>query len=145
MHNHYVPLIICSQKNAKSKGNRKHKLSSYSTGNLKSKKPCGQSSIKAFLNKSSPEKKGKLNIKISENCAVMRSFSSSSILSPKLLFSPEKSRNVEKSLLNVDLGVPTLCSGKSIVKDSESNSEKISSSLAFPKISVFQATFQLIN
>ena len=49
--NPYVPLIICSQKNAKSKGNRKNKLSSQSTNNLKSKKPCGQFSIKAFLNK----------------------------------------------------------------------------------------------
>ena len=27
MHNHYVSLIICSQKNAKNEGNRKHKLS----------------------------------------------------------------------------------------------------------------------
>ena len=47
MHNHHVPLIIFFL----SKGNRKHKLSSHSTSNLKSKKPCGQSSIKAFLDK----------------------------------------------------------------------------------------------
>ena len=56
----------------------------------------------------------------SESCAIVRSFSSSSILSPKLLFSSEKSRNVEKSLFNVNLEVPTSCSEKS---------EKISSSL----------------
>ena len=71
-HNHYVPLIICSQKkkkkkklktktkqksNLKNKGNRKHKLSLHLTitfnlklkKNLQSKKPCGQSSIKAFF------------------------------------------------------------------------------------------------
>ena len=49
IHNLYVPLIICSQKNTKNKGNRKHKLSSHSASNLKSKTPCGQSSIKAFF------------------------------------------------------------------------------------------------
>ena len=53
---HSVSLIICSQKNAKNKGNRKHKLSPHSTSHLKSKKPCGQSSIKAFLDKSLSEK-----------------------------------------------------------------------------------------
>ena len=57
MHDHYVPLIIYSQKNAKNKGNRKYKLSSHSTSKLKSKMPCGQSSLKAFLNKSLPENK----------------------------------------------------------------------------------------
>ena len=62
IHNHYVPPIICSQKNTKNKGNRKHKLSSHSTSNLTSKKPCGQSSIKSFLNKGLPENKGKLNM-----------------------------------------------------------------------------------
>ena len=35
-------------KNAKNKALRKHKLPSHSTNNLKSTKPCGQSSIKAF-------------------------------------------------------------------------------------------------
>ena len=55
MHDHYVPLIIYSQKNAKNKGNRRYKLSSHSTSKLKSKMPCGQSSLKAFLNKSLPE------------------------------------------------------------------------------------------
>ena len=105
MHNHYIPLIICSQKNAKNKGNRKHKLSSHSASNLKSKKPCGQSSIKAFLDKSLPESKGKLNI------------------DTYLPFSSEKSRNVEKYLFNINLEVPTSCSEKS---------EKISSSLEFP-------------
>ena len=86
MHNHYVPLVICSQKNAKNKGNRKYKLSSHSTSNLKSKKPCDQSFIKAFLNKSLPENKGKLNMNTSDSCAVVRSFSSRSVLKPKLDF-----------------------------------------------------------
>ena len=81
-----VPLIICSQENAKNKGNRKHKLSSHSASNLKSKKPCGQSSIKAFLDKSLPEGKGKLNIDTSESGAVVRSVSSSSVLSPNYFF-----------------------------------------------------------
>ena len=107
MHNYYVLLIICSQKNAKNKGNRKHKLSPHSTSHLKSKKYCGQSSIKAFLNKSLPENKGNLNTNTSESCAVERSFSSSSVLSPKLLFFPEKSINVENSLFNKNLEVPT--------------------------------------
>ena len=53
----------------------------------------------------------------------MRSFSSSSVLRPKLLFSSEKSRNVEKSLFNINLEVSTSCSEKS---------EKISSSLEIP-------------
>ena len=110
-------------KNAKNKGNRKHKLSSHSASNLKSKKPCGQSSIKAFLDKSLPESKGKLNIDTSESGAVVRGVSSSSVLSPKLLFSSEKSRNIEKSLFNINLEVPTSCSEKS---------EKISSSLEIP-------------
>ena len=123
MHNHYVPLIICSQKNAKNKENRKYNLSSHLTSNLKSKKPCDQSSIKAFLDKSLPQNKGKLNIDTSESCAVVRSVSSSSVLSPKLLCSSEKSRNVEKSLFNINLEVPTSCSEKS---------EKISYSLEIP-------------
>ena len=66
-HNQYAPLISCSQKNAKSLENRKYHLSSRSTSNLKSKIPCGQSSIKAFLNKSLPEDKGKWNGNTSEN------------------------------------------------------------------------------
>ena len=46
MYSHYVPLINFSQKMLKTKqlGN----ISSHSTDNLKPKKPCGQSSIKAF-------------------------------------------------------------------------------------------------
>ena len=43
----------------------------------------------------------------SESCSVVRSSSSSSVLSPKLLFSTEKSRNVENSLFNKNLEVPT--------------------------------------
>ena len=112
-----------SKKNAKNKGNRKYKLSSHSASNLKSKKPCGQSSIKAFLDKSLPESKGKLNIDTPESGAVVRSVSSSSVLSPKLLFSSEKSINVEKSLFNINVEVPTSCSEKF---------EKISSSLEIP-------------
>ena len=111
---HSVSLIICSQKNAKNKGNRKHKLSPHSTSHLKSEKPPGQSSIKAFLNKSLPENKGNLNMNTSESCAVVRSFSSSSVLSPKLLFSSEKSRNVENSLFNKNLEVPTSSSSLEI-------------------------------
>ena len=57
----------------------------------------------------------------SETCDVVKS--SSSVLNPKLLFSSEKSRNIEKSLSNVNLEVPTSCSEKS---------EKISSSLEIP-------------
>ena len=120
-----------SQKNAKSKGNRKRQLSSHSASNLKSKKSCDQSSIKAFLNKRLPENKGKLNVNTSEGCAAVRSFSSSSVLSPKLLFSSENSGNVEKSLFNLNLEVPISCSEKSspITKSFESNSEWIYSSL----------------
>ena len=43
----------------------------------------------------------------------MRSVSFSSVLNPKLLFSSEKSRNVEKSLFNINLEVPSSCSEKS--------------------------------
>ena len=59
------------------------KLLSHLTGNLKS---FAQSSIKEFVNKSSPENKGKLNMNTSESCIVVRSFSSSWDLSPKLRF-----------------------------------------------------------
>ena len=114
MDNHYIPLIIYSQKNAKNKGNRKHKLSPHSTSHLKSKKPCAQSSIKVFLNKILPENKGNLNMNTSENCAVVRSFRSSSVLSPKLLLTSEKSRNFENSLFNKNLEVPTSSSSLEI-------------------------------
>ena len=70
----------------------------------------------------------------SESCAIVRSFSSSSVLSPKLLFCSEKSRNVEKSLFNLNLEVPTSCSEKSY---------KISSSRKIPH-QIFKKTFQLI-
>ena len=119
MHNHNVILIICSRKkkkkNAKNKGNRKHKLSPHSTSHLKSKKPCGQSSIKAFLNKSLSKNKGNKTVHTSdESCAVVRSFSSSSVLSPKLLFSSEKSRDVKNSLFNKNLEVSTSSSSLEI-------------------------------
>ena len=63
-----------------------NKLSSHSTVNLKTKKPYGQTSMKAFLNKSLPKNKDKLNMNTSESCTVVRSFSSCSVLTPKLLF-----------------------------------------------------------
>ena len=113
MHNHYVLLIICCQKNVKNKENRKHKLSSHSTSHLKSKRPRGQFSIKVFLNKSLAEKKSKPNISTSECCAVVRSFSSSSVLTTKLLFPSGKSKNVEKYIFDKNLEVPTSCSEKS--------------------------------
>ena len=50
----------------------------------------------------------------SESCGVARSFSSSSVLSLKLLFSSEKSRNVENSLFNKNLEVPTSSSSLEI-------------------------------
>ena len=59
----------------------------------------------------------------SRNCAAVRSFSSSSVLSHKLLFSSEKSRNVEKSFFNINPEVPTSCSEKY---------DKFSSSLEIP-------------
>ena len=66
-----------------------------------------------------------------EKCVNVISFSCSSVLSPKLLFSSKKSRNMEKSLFTFNLEVPTSCSEKSTVltKSFESNSEIISSSL----------------
>ena len=54
-----------------------------------------------------------LSMNTSESCAVVRSFSSSLVLSSKLIFSSEKSRNVEKSPFNSNLEVPTFCSEKS--------------------------------
>ena len=54
-------------------------ITSHLTNNLKPKKPCGQSSIKAFL----PGKKGKLNMitsTVANKYAVVRSFGSSSIV-----------------------------------------------------------------
>lgn len=82
MYNHYVPVIICSQKMLKTKqlGNL---LPSNSTSNLKSKKPSGQSAIKAFLDKGLPGKNGKLDMNISavaNKYAAARSFASSSVV-----------------------------------------------------------------
>ena len=138
MHNHYVPVIICSKKNAKNKGNRKHKLSSHSTSHLKPKKPSEQSSIKAFLNAILRENKGKYNMNTSESCSAVRSFSSSSVLSPKLLFSSENSRNVEKSLFNISFS--------SILKKILSDQENLKRFLPVLKfqISVSKQIFLLI-
>ena len=82
MYSHYVPLIIFFSKNAKNKAIWKHQLPSYSNKNLKPKKPCGQSSIKAFY-KGLPGKKGKLNMitsTVAKKYAFERIFCSSSIL-----------------------------------------------------------------
>ena len=60
----------------------KHPVPSYSTSNLKYKKPCGQSSIKAIY-KGVPGKKGKLNMitsAVANKYAVVRSFVSSLIV-----------------------------------------------------------------
>ena len=54
-----------------------------------------------------------MNTSTSESCAVVRSFSFSSVLNPKLLFSCKKSINVEKSLLNLNFEVLPFCSEKS--------------------------------
>lgn len=62
-------------KNAKHKAIKKHKLPSNLSGNLRSKKPCDQSSVKASC-KSLPVKKGKLNMTPS---AVVRSVGSISV------------------------------------------------------------------
>ena len=62
-----------------------------------------------------------------ESCILVRSFSSSSVLIPKLLFSSEKSRNIKRSLFNINHEVPTSCSEKS---------EKISSTLETPNQSI---------
>ena len=70
--------------------------------------PCVECPIKSLT-----ENKCKLNMNTSDSCAVVRNFSSSSVLSPKLLFFSEKPRNAEKSLLNLNLEVPSSCSEKS--------------------------------
>ena len=54
-----------------------------------------------------------MNTSTSESCAVVRSFNFSLVLNPKLLFSCKKSRNVEKSLLNLNFEVLPFCSEKS--------------------------------
>ena len=70
MYDHHVPLIICSHKNAKSKANRKNRLPSNSTSNLKSRNTCGQSSIKSVLKTSLPGNKGKSKMNTSKISAV---------------------------------------------------------------------------
>ena len=50
----------------------------------------------------------------SKTCAIVRSFSSNSVLSPKLLFFSEKSRNVGNSLFNKSLEVPSSSSSLEI-------------------------------
>ena len=51
----------------------------------------------------------------SESCALVRSFSSSSVLSPKLRFSAKKSRNVENSVFNKNPEVPISSSSLEIL------------------------------
>ena len=114
MQKNYIPLIICSREVLKKEANRKHKLPSHSTRNLKSKKPCGQSFIKALLHKGLPRIKVRLNMTFCEKkIAVVRSFRSSLIVSPKLLFLYERSKNVKKSFFNFNLEVSISCSEKS--------------------------------
>ena len=83
MYSHYVPLIFFFfSKNAKNKAIRKHKLPSHSTNNLKPKKSCDQSSVKAFY-KGLLGKKGKLNMitsTVANKYPVVRRFGSSSII-----------------------------------------------------------------
>ena len=79
---HHVPLIMFFLKNAKNKAIRKHKLPSHSTNNLKPKKSCDQSSVKAFY-KGLLGKKGKLNMitsTVANKYPVVRRFGSSSII-----------------------------------------------------------------
>ena len=71
-----------------------------------------------------------------ESCAVVRSFSSHSFLSPKLLFSPEKYRNVENSPFNKTYLQKYLL-------PAQENLIKFLPVLKF-QISVFQKIFQLI-
>ena len=70
MYDYHVPLIICSHKIAKSKANIKNRLPSNSTSNLKSRKTCGQSSIKSVLKTSLPGNKGKSKMNTSKISAV---------------------------------------------------------------------------
>ena len=67
---------------------RKYKLPSHSTSNLKSKNPCGQSSMEAFY-KGLPGKKGKLNLitsAVANKYAVVRVFGCSLIVVIKSFF-----------------------------------------------------------
>ena len=48
MYSHYVTLIIFFSKTAKNKAIRKQKQGAYPATNLRSRKPCGQSSIKTL-------------------------------------------------------------------------------------------------
>ena len=66
----------------------------------------------------------------SKKCAIVISFNSSSVLSLNLLFSFERSRNIEKSLFNFNLEVPISCSEKTTVIGYDS--EMISSRLEVP-------------
>ena len=71
------------------------------------------------------------------------SFGSSLIVSPKLLFSSERSRNIEKSLFNFDLEVPISCSEKSgvITEFWVQSSESVSSNLEIPNESISKPNF----
>ena len=80
------PYIFFPLKNVKKKANRKHKLPSHSTRNLKYKKSYDQSSINAFLHKGLHENNGKLNMSPSEKYAFVRSFNSCSFVSSFVSF-----------------------------------------------------------
>ena len=86
----------------------------------------------------------------SESCAVVRSCSSSSVLSPKLLFSSEKSRNVEYSLFNKNLEVPTSSSSleipdQCISKDISVKNLEEPSNIISVVINSFNSTSKLIS
>ena len=87
MFGHYVPLIIFYQKILKTE--QLENMNYYhSTSNLKSKKHCGQSSIKA-LYKGLPGKEGKLNLITSafaNKYAVVRVFGPSLIVALSSFF-----------------------------------------------------------
>ena len=81
-------LLYFFSKNTKNKTIRKHKLPSHSTNNLKPKKPCGQSPLKAFY-KGLPGKNGKLNMitsTVTNKYTVVRSFGFSSIVGASSFF-----------------------------------------------------------
>ena len=79
MYSHYLSLIIYSQ----NKANREYKLQSHSDSNLRFKKSCGHSSIKTFVNKGLQGDKDNLTMNTTEKHDVVRSFSSSLIVSFK--------------------------------------------------------------
>ena len=88
----------------------------------------------------------KLTMNTSENHVVARSFSSSFIVCPTLLFSSQKSKNIEKSLFNFNLEVPVSCSEESSVGTTSLSLILSWSPLVLKfQMKVFQKEFQLMN